>query len=121
MGFEEPQEEVGWKCALFSPHSSLFDTVIMDLFWTHCDDPFKRRPSPPSLYSFSGSISGRPQGRSEDFKHRRAESTRRRTNRWPLALFHNLVDIPHYKRLRPVDINRAILAAAETVQEEALH
>lgn len=36
----------GWKCALFSPHSSLFDTVIMNIFWTHCDDPFKRPPHP---------------------------------------------------------------------------
>lgn len=48
---EELQEED--KCALFSPQSCLFDTVIMDILWTHCDDPFKRHTSPPSLSSFS--------------------------------------------------------------------
>lgn len=40
-------------CSLLPPHSSLFDTVIMDIFWTHCDDPFKRGPSPPSSSSSS--------------------------------------------------------------------
>lgn len=37
------------------PSPSLFDTVIMDIFWTHCDDPFKTHPSPPSLSSCSAS------------------------------------------------------------------
>lgn len=36
-------KEVKWKCAFFSPHSKSVDTVIMDIFWTHCDDPFKKR------------------------------------------------------------------------------
>lgn len=51
-GSEELQGEVKRKCALFSPHSKSVDTVIMDLFWTHCDDPFKKHPSTPPLSSF---------------------------------------------------------------------
>lgn len=48
-GSEELQE----SNTLFSPPiQSVWHCDYMDIFWTHCDDPFKRRPSPPPLSSY---------------------------------------------------------------------